>query len=132
MITFQKVSANEIDNLKDLVKSVFKNYNLVDDKDHDYFIILKDSQFVGFIDIYQKKLFQKFFILPEVRGQGLGKLILLKMIEEFSRIYNQKEMYFLVKKENKVAFNLFSKYGFKVVSSNDQTYTFKRNFLQPL
>lgn len=132
MITFQKVSANEIDNLKDLVKSVFKNYNLVDDKDHDYFIILKDSQFVGFIDIYQKKLFQKFFILPEVRGQGLGKLILLKMIEEFGRIYNQKEMYFLVKKENKVAFNLFSKYGFKVVSSNDQTYTFKRNFLQPL
>ncbi len=124
-ITFKKVSHDEISNLIDEIKESFDNYKLVKN-DHDYYIILRDDEFIGFMDIYKKELFQKFFIVKEERDKGLGKIVLEEAIKYFTQFIDQSQVYFYTKKTNERATHLFSKYGFEIVEEKDQLYKFKR------
>lgn len=111
-ISLVKVRIKDVDNLDELVKKFYPNFTLVE-KDHEYYVIMNRNQFIGFFNIYKKEMFQKLFILPELRGKGIGKLVIGEIIKKFNNPWNKRKMYFYVKKSNKVALNLFKKYGFK-------------------
>lgn len=127
-VEFKLAANSELDNLNKVCSKVFPNFTIQNKKGHENYVIYNDKEFVGFLNLYEGKMFQKYFILPEKRGIGLGKKVLIAAVDYFLNVrkVNLNEIYFLVKNNNKIAYDLFSKNNFKVVKKIGILNKFKR------
>ena len=114
MIVIQKLLKKNLMVYRDYEEKIRKDFpkfsfgGLRDNGKYDYFVILCNGQFLGFFMIYEGNRLQTFYILPEIRGVGLGSL----MIEEMRESY--PDLYFFVKMENKQGIRFYEKNGFRV------------------
>jgi len=114
----------DVENMAKYFKEVTFNYYLKHSIDNEYYKVIYENKFVGFIHLYQKTLFRKFFLFPEYRHIGLGKKILKEAIIFFSDKLDAKEAHFFIRKENMRAINFFVKYGFIVDGEKDNHIKF--------
>ncbi|MCD6369169.1 MAG: ribosomal protein S18-alanine N-acetyltransferase [Thermoproteales archaeon] len=54
-------------------------------------------------------------VLPEARGIGIGKTLMLKAMEAMKKVYDVHEYYLEVRASNLSAIRLYEKLGFKIV-----------------
>ena len=114
MIVIQKLSKKNLMIYREYEEKIRKDFprftfdGLKDNGKYEYFVILCNGQFLGFFMIYEGKRLQTFYILPEIRGVGLGSV----MIEEMKRSY--QDLYFFVKMENIQGIKFYEKNGFRV------------------
>lgn len=93
--------------------------------DGEIAINISSNELVGYIFIKTNKR-EKGFISPlwvskKYRNKGIGKKLLKDAIDKYNAID------LVVKKDNKVAFNLYKKYGFVIIGdgNNDKEYWMK-------
>jgi len=113
---------NEIlsmDQLDYMLKLIYSEEALIQQKQSGQtFILLKnDNRFVGYI-AYQvftdKTKIHKLYLVPEMHGKGIGKLMLDYVVKIVDSI-PQQTIYLNVNKYNK-AKQFYENYGFKVVA----------------
>jgi len=127
-LRIEEVKGDEIENLTEIVGEEFKNYQVKKDEKHIYLIILLDNELIGFLDIYDKKIFQKFFIVEQYRGKGLGKLVVEELRDYIKKIgIDERKLKFYVKKTNIVGKNFFLKMDYKIVKDLGDRWELKRN-----
>jgi putative acetyltransferase len=87
-----------------------------------YFIALSDGDVVGGGGVYPTEGLPadtcelvKMYLLPEVRGKGIGKLLLSACIE-FAKQQGYKKMYLETMNELKQAVSMYEKTGFTLLS----------------
>ncbi len=127
-VEFKLAANSELDNLNKVCRKIFPNFTIRNHNGHENYVIYVDKEFVGFLNLYEGKMFQKYFILPEKRGNGLGKKVLVAAIDFFINVrkVDLNKIYFLVKNNNKIAYDLFAKNNFKVVKNIGNLHKFKR------
>jgi len=127
-LRIEEVKGDEIENLTEIVGEEFKNYQVKKDEKHIYLIIFLDNELIGFLDIYDKKIFQKFFIVEQYRGKGLGKLVVEELRDYLKKIgIDERNLKFYVKKTNIVGKNFFLKMDYKIVKDLGDRWELKRN-----
>ncbi len=127
-LRIEEVKGDEIENLTEIVGEEFKNYQVKKDEKHIYLIILLDNELIGFLDIYDKKIFQKFFIVEQYRGKGLGKLVVEELRDYIKKIgIDERKLKFYVKKTNIIGKNFFLKMDYKIVKDLGDKWELKRN-----
>jgi len=127
-LRIEEVKGDEIENLTEIVGDEFKNYQVKKDEKHIYLIILLDNELIGFLDIYDKKIFQKFFIVEQYRGKGFGKLVVEELRDYIKKIgIDERKLKFYVKKTNIVGKNFFLKMDYKIVKDLGDRWELKRN-----
>ncbi|PIF03811.1 MAG: UDP-4-amino-4,6-dideoxy-N-acetyl-beta-L-altrosamine N-acetyltransferase [Arcobacter sp.] len=92
--------------------------NLKNSKDKLYFLVKDNKTYIGVIDFTQiitnESLHMGVYANPDLKGNG--KKLLKSVIGYSFNILNVKKIYSEVLKDNLRAFNLYVKFGFKVVS----------------
>jgi len=127
-LRIEEVKGDEIENLTEIVGEEFKNYQVKKDEKHIYLIIFLDNELIGFLDIYDKKIFQKFFIVEQYRGKGFGKLVVEELRDYIKKIgIDERKLKFYVKKTNIVGKNFFLKMDYKIVKDLGDRWELKRN-----
>lgn len=117
-IIFEKMSSSTY-KIDKKIKLFFNGY----DADNRYYLIIEDKV-VGAVDMYCKYKYNRFVklfsleIFDIYRGKGFGK-ILLQEVEKWCYHNNFTNIILSAYNTNKVALNLYSKYGFTILSEND-------------
>ncbi|MCY3034521.1 GNAT family N-acetyltransferase [Aerococcus urinae] len=109
-------------------------------KSRGYFLAVDDSdQVLGGVGFAECDLFdhcaelQKIYLAPQAQGQGLGRALMEKLIQEVkSAAYRQ--LYLETHSSLKAAIGLYQKYGFKEISQPENLIhtTMDRFFLKDL
>lgn len=91
--------------------------------DEDYYVLYQDDNKIGYI-LLDNDYLDALFVYPEYRGKGFGDILIRKAI-------NLGVTWLSVDPKNKIAINLYKKYGFKIDSFNDKNgydeYIMKRS-----
>lgn len=117
-----------IKNLRENVKKTIKDKNTL------FFAILFKKLHIGNFKIHNisKKNFSCFFGImigdQNFRNKGIGKFI-IEYIKKWAIDNSIFNIYAGVKKENFNAFNLYSKMGFKIINTENQTYHLRLNLI---
>lgn len=94
--------------------------------DEDYYVLYQDDNKIGYI-LLDNDYLDALFVYPEYRGKGFGNILIQKAI-------NLGVTWLSVDPKNKIAINLYKKYGFKIDSFNDKNgydeYIMKRNNIE--
>ncbi len=103
----------------DSLRSMYEFYS---GKNSIYFVALLENRIVGGGGIYPTEGLPadtcelvKMYLLPEVRGKGIGKLLINNCIE-FAKHKGYKKMYLETMNELKQAVNMYEKTGFALLS----------------
>lgn len=101
------------------ISGTFPDYNISKFLKNQYmfFEIRYNNEFAGLFNIYDHNRIQKFFILPELRGKGVGTEA-CKVIKRIIKAQNisLKSLHCYVKKSNINAINFWKKNGFEITS----------------
>ncbi len=82
---------------------------------YDTYVFKKDGKNVAYISYWrEKKLIKMLYVLPEYMNQGIANLLIQHILNTY-----HETMTIGVKKSNKIAMHLYTKYGFKIYSSED-------------
>lgn len=86
-------------------------------------VVELDGQVVGFSTAYKNKEGKSFagavYVLPKYQGQGIGKVLLQKVINFFK---DSKEIWLEVATYNQNAINFYQKSGFHIVSGSENKH----------
>lgn len=99
-------------------------YEFYSGKNCIYFIALDEDRIVGGGGVYPTEGLPadtcelvKMYLLPEVRGKGIGKLLITQCIE-FAKREGYKKMYLETMNELKQAVTMYEKTGFTLLSGS--------------
>jgi len=107
-------------------KSFFRYFNK---RSYDYlknhyfsFLYFFENECIGYshLDEDEGKIWLGIIVFDDYVGKGFGQEILSRTLSEFG-----DEIYLSVDKENKVAFNLYKKFGFSIFFEDDKIYKMK-------
>lgn len=101
------------------------------DKSKNVYFAEENNKLIGMIAAYQDKRSKlkhilnivSFYVLPEYRGQGVGKALLMKIIDEAKQIEEVKKLQLGVITTQESAYQLYLSLGFKKVG--EQKYAVK-------
>jgi putative acetyltransferase len=103
-------------------ESLHNMYDFYTGNHCSYFIALYENRIVGGGGVYPTEGLPadtcelvKMYLLPEVRGKGIGKLLISNCIE-FAKRQGYKKMYLETMNELKQAVSIYEKIGFAVLS----------------
>jgi ribosomal protein S18 acetylase RimI-like enzyme len=114
---FENSLDDYINSLDEEERSYWDFFNLGKDSEASVFLE-HNGEVIGFVgarDYGSVIEFGPIGILPEYRGRGLSKILMNQCISNLIRM-NKKNAYLEVGERNLTAVNLYSKFGFKVVS----------------
>ena len=97
---------------------------LYNDKNFVWFLCMENDVLKGFLSIEPKKdhnYIDNFYVLPEYRSSGIGKLLLDKAVE-YCEGWETRAI-----TRNETAFNLFSQHNFISYRKNGRYYYLKRS-----
>lgn len=107
--------------MTDLVVIDKKNYPKIYDESMDkYLLIDQNKNIVGLSTIDDALEFNKIKIniIEEYRGNGYGKLLFNKTLEEYKKKYNDKELIFKIHNQN-LFNNILYKFGAVNIDNDD-------------
>lgn len=109
-------SLRSTDNLSDDDwMALYKNLMSFSYPTYDTYVFKKDGKNVAYISYWrEKKLIKMLYVLPEYMNQGIANLLIQHILNTY-----HETMTIGVKKSNKIAMHLYTKYGFKIYSSED-------------
>ena len=109
-------SLRSTDNLSDDDwMALYKNLMSFSYPTYDTYVFKKDGKNVAYISYWrEKKLIKMLYVLPEYMNQGIANLSIQHILNTY-----HETMTIGVKKSNKIAMHLYTKYGFKIYSSED-------------
>lgn len=109
-------SLRTTDNLSDNDwMALYKNLMSFSYPTYDTYVFKKEGKNVAYISYWrEKKLIKMLYVLPEYMNQGIASLLIQYILNSY-----HETMTIGVKKSNKVAMHLYTKYGFKIYSSED-------------
>jgi len=111
------MATGEVENI-DILNTILQNKNLV------HFFGYEDNTPVAYCQVIHKPESVNFnsgakinaiSVLPERRGQGLGRELLVEVITTLQKDVNIKNIYLDVVKDNVIAVNLYKEVGFEKV-----------------
>lgn len=96
----------------------------------------EDSQLVGVVTLVKERLFKlrhranivAMYIKPENRGNGIGKSLLLNVIEKAKSIDDIEQIYLTVVTTNVPAKKIYSSSGFKVFGTEKRALKFDNGY----
>ena len=106
-----------INSLDEEERSYWDFFNLGTDSVASY-VLKSDGEILGFAGVRDYKDFVEFGpigIVPEYRGKGLSKILMNSCYSNLLDL-NKRNGYIEVSESNLAAFNLYSEFGFKIVS----------------
>jgi len=117
--------------LDDVVETKQRPKKEWQDKLKNVYFAEENNQLIGMITIYQDKRSKLkhimnvvgFYVLPEYRGQGVGKALLTEVIKKTKQIKEIKKMQLGVVTTQESAYQLYLNLGFKKVG--EQKYAVK-------
>ena len=127
IIELEKNNIRVIKDLEAKFKEIFKISILDDLKNNPYtkyLVYLKDEEVVGFLNyylIYDRIEIVNFNVLEEFQNKHIGSLLLERLID-ISKDNNLLNITLEVREDNKKAIYLYTKYGFKKVSTRKNYY----------
>lgn len=96
-------------------KALYKNLMSFSYPTYDTYVFKKEGKNVAYISYWrEKKLIKMLYVLPEYMNQGIANLLIQHILNTY-----HETMTIGVKKSNEVAMHLYTKYGFKIHSSED-------------
>lgn len=108
---------DHLDEINKIINKTFPDYNIEKfvKPDYMFFEIRYNNEFAGLFNIYDHNRIQKFFIIPELRGKGVGTEA-SKVIKRIIRAQNipLQNLHCYVKKNNLGAINFWKKNGFEI------------------
>ena len=121
--SYWKIRISESRNL--LCMALAKNYKI--------YALVDKNESVGFVTLTIDKLNKNYFINSVMidkrfQGRGYGRVLIEKTLKLFKE-NNADKVGISVRKENLVAYNLYTKCGFKVIDQNLQTYVLEKDMI---
>lgn len=117
--------------LDDIAKTKQRSKEEWQDRLKNVYFAEDNNKWIGMIAVYQDKKSKLkhimnvvgFYVLPEHRGQGVGKALLMKVISEAKQIKEVKKLQLGVITTQESAYQLYLSLGFKKVG--EQKYAVK-------
>ena len=122
-IAYQSIlSKTQLDYMLQKFYSEHALLHQINELNHTFYLVHDDeNRDVAFASISneenEKVKLQKLYVLPQLQGSGVGKLLLNCIIDEQKK-KDKKQLYLNVNRHNKARF-FYEKLGFKIVAEED-------------
>lgn len=121
------------DNQKDYISESRNLLCMALAKNYKIYALVDKNESVGFVTLTIDKLNKNYFINSVMidkrfQGRGYGRVLIENTLKLFKE-NNADKVGISVRKENLVAYNLYTKCGFKVIDQNLQTYVLEKDMI---